>query len=73
MLKGFLVNLSERSSVLFVLVVMCIFMLAIMFPFAVIWAINTLFNLTIAYGLEQYLAVCVINLWVHSITKHKGE
>ena len=38
--------------------------LIIAFPFAIIWALNTLFSLGIAYSFVNWLAVVVLKLFV---------
>jgi hypothetical protein len=56
-------NLKEKSLVAFFIAMVLIFMLvAIVWPFAIIWAINTLVPVAaIAYNFWSWLAVVVIN------------
>lgn len=47
--------------------------LIILTPFAIIWALNTLFALNIAYTFWSWLAVIVLNLtWLHKPQLKKG-
>ena len=54
--------ISNLGAGMMIVVVICIAAAFLMFPFAVIWALNTLFNLGIEYGIMQYLAICVLNI-----------
>ena len=47
-----------------VLYIFLVIALIIVFPFAIIWALNTLFSLGIAYTFWNWLAVVVLKLFV---------
>lgn len=51
-------NVSPATIIALVVLVLAI---AILFPFAVIWALNTLFGTAIAYGFWEWLAVLVLS------------
>jgi hypothetical protein len=53
-------------------VVVVLLVLAIMFvPLAVIWALNTLFSLSIAYGFYEWLAVLVMSAFFQTRVSNK--
>jgi hypothetical protein len=53
-------------------VVVVLLVLAIMFvPLAVIWALNTLFSLSIAYGFYEWLAVLVMSAFFNTRVSNK--
>jgi hypothetical protein len=43
-----------------------IILLAVIFPFLFIWALNTLFGLTIVYNLETWSAVVLLQMFFHT-------
>ena len=53
--------------------IMLVLLLAyfILFPFAVAWALNYLFNLTIAMSFDTWVAVTILNGFFHGIVKAK--
>lgn len=55
--------ISNQSGIVIVLAALFIIAFALSFPLMVIWALNTLFNLGIAYGVAEYFAIVVLNIW----------
>lgn len=54
------------KNILYVLILGLIISAICLIPFAVIWALNTLFSLGIAYTFWTWLAVVVLNLtWMN--------
>lgn len=47
------------------LIIILLILIIIFGPFVIIWAINTLFMLGINYGLDTWLAVCVLGAYLH--------
>ena len=54
-------------------VVSLVFIILVFFPFAVIWALNTLFGLGIAYGFYEWLAVLVMSIFLQSKYQRQGD
>ena len=54
-------------------VVALVFIILVFFPFAVIWALNTLFGLGIAYGFYEWLAVLVMSIFLQSKYQRQGD
>ena len=54
-------------------VVALVFIILVFFPFAVIWAMNTLFGLGIAYGFYEWLAVLVMSIFLQSKYQRQGD
>lgn len=52
--------MNNQSSTQAFLVMMFILAIAIAYPLALIWAMNTLFSLGIEYGLLQWIAASII-------------
>lgn len=50
-----------------------IVLILVFFPFAVIWALNTLFGLGIAYGFYEWLAVLVMSIFLQSMYQRQGD
>lgn len=48
-------------------------LILVFFPFAVIWALNTLFGLGIAYGFYEWLAVLVMSIFLQSKYQRQGD
>ncbi len=61
---NFLRNIQKGSSIVgFLLLIALVLVLILCWPFAIIWALNTLFPLlTISYSFWSWLAVVVLNL-----------
>lgn len=53
----------KTGLVLFGIIAMIAF--AILFPFLVIWALNTLFGLAIGYSLETWSAVVLLQMFLN--------
>jgi hypothetical protein len=53
--------------------IMVVLLLAyfIFFPFCVAWAINYLFNLSIAYSFDTWVAVTILHGFIHGVVKTK--
>ena len=53
--------------------IMVVLLLAyfILFPFAVAWSLNQLFNLNIGYTFDTWVAVTILNGFFHGIVKTK--
>ena len=53
--------------------IMLVLLLAyfILFPFAVAWALNYLFNLTIAMSFDTWVAVTILHAFFHGMVKTK--
>ncbi len=47
--------------------------IAIIFPFLFIWAINTLFGLTIAYTLETWSAMVLMQIFFGTTLSFRGK
>jgi hypothetical protein len=56
-----------------VLFVVGLIAFAIFFPFLVIWALNTLFGLTIAYTIETWSAVVLLQMFFKNVIEIKGK
>jgi len=56
-----------------VLFVVGLIAFAIFFPFLVIWALNTLFGLTIAYTIETWSAVMLLQMFFKNVIEIKGK
>jgi hypothetical protein len=56
-----------------VLFVVGLIAFAIFFPFLVIWALNTLFSLTIAYTIETWSAVVLLQMFFKNVIEIKGK
>lgn len=41
--------------------IVCVLGIVLMEPIAVIWALNTLFNSGIAYGITEYLSIVILS------------
>lgn len=55
-------------GILTIVVLLLVFM-----PLAVIWAMNTLFGLGIAYGFYEWLAVLVMSIFLQSKYQRQGD
>ena len=55
-------------GILTIVVLLLVFM-----PLAVIWALNTLFGLGIAYGFYEWLAVLVMSIFLQSKYQRQGD
>jgi hypothetical protein len=61
---------------LLVAILIIVIIAAIVFlPFALIWSLNTLFNLSIAYEFKQWAAACFISFLIgsRSVNVHKND
>ena len=59
-----MLNLFKNfGTVGIVLFVGCLIAFVILFPFLVIWALNLLFGLTIAYTFETWCAVTILQMF----------
>jgi hypothetical protein len=47
--------------------------IAVIFPFLFIWAINTLFGLTIAYTLETWSAMVLMQIFFGTTLSFRGK
>ena len=54
--------MTKAETTGIVLAVILVALVGILFPFAIIWALNTLFALGIAYTFWTWLAVFVLNM-----------
>ena len=62
------------KNVIVIILTALLFSLVLMVPLAVIWALNTLFSLGIAYTFWTWLAVVLLNLtWFYKPTLKKGN
>lgn len=52
-----------------ILGLVAIFVIVLLFPFATIWALNTLFALSIPYTFWSWLAMIIVNCTVYGATK----
>lgn len=60
------------EEILMIIVMSSFVLVMMMFPFAVIWAMNTLFGLVIDYNFYSWLAVVIIGAFLHvRITRQK--
>ena len=57
---------TTQTTLVIVLIAAIVFM-----PFAVIWALNTLFSLSIAYGVYEWLAVLVLSAFLQTRVSNK--
>jgi len=57
---------TAQTTLVIVLVAAIVFM-----PFAVIWALNTLFSLSIAYGGYEWMAVLVLSAFLQTRVSNK--
>lgn len=46
---------------------------AVIMPVLYIWAVNTLFGLTIAYSLETWAAVVLLQMFFHTTVSFKAK
>ncbi len=53
--------------------VVLIIAIAVIFPFLFIWAINTLFGLTIAYTLETWSAMVLMQIFFGTTLSFRGK
>lgn len=53
-------NYSPNSAVAAVFIVLVVIVLFLMIPFALIWAVNTLFGTGIAYNFSTWLATIIL-------------
>lgn len=51
-----------EKSIYFVLIILICALLIVFGPFAIVWALNTLFALGIAYNFWTWLSVVILNL-----------
>jgi hypothetical protein len=56
-----------------VIAIAIIVAIAVIFPFLFIWAINTLFGLTIAYTLETWSAMVLMQIFFGTTLSFRGK
>ena len=54
------------KELLVAVLIIAIIAAIVFLPFALIWSLNTLFNLSIAYGFKQWAAACFISFLIGS-------
>lgn len=54
------------KELLVALLIIVIIAAIVFLPLAFIWSLNTLFNLSIAYGFKQWVAACFISFLIGS-------
>jgi hypothetical protein len=64
---------SELSSWGAAIAIIIIIAVAILFPFLFIWALNTLFNLSIGYTLETWSAAVLLQMFFQTKISTKGK
>ena len=64
---------KKVSAGVMVFLLAIIFLAIIFMPLAVIWAVNTLFGLGIAYGFYEWLAVFVLSVFFNSPRVRKND
>lgn len=47
--------------------------IAVFMPLLYIWALNTLFGLTIAYTIETWAAIVLLQMFFHTTISFKGK
>ena len=67
-MKQMKVNAYTMVGLLTLVILILVFM-----PLAVIWALNTLFGLGIAYGFYEWLAVLVMSIFLQSKYQRQGD
>ena len=67
-MKQMKVDTLTMVGILTIVVLLLVFM-----PLAVIWAMNTLFGLGIAYGFYEWLAVLVMSIFLQSKYQRQGD
>lgn len=64
----------KDNWILYLGVIVLFVIIIIFFPLAVVWALNTLFGLGIAYTFWTWLAVVIINLtWAGGLSHGKSK
>lgn len=56
-----------------VTVIVLVIAVIVIVPFCVIWALNTLFGLSIGYGFDTWLAVIILGLFLKPSVEVNGK